>query len=197
MIPMFQAKEEELQAQHCKLKGLREEIQGYMEETGMGKVRYAQPQHYTHFMNRPRMALKKASTSVMPTNQATDVTNEDEMENPNLNADLELEKMQNSAIFTGQVTEETPRDKSIQQPEMTKSSSKKPADYEHAYREFEKKAEADGNYPNSLDQHCYISEQEESDESVRGVTATLGSSRQVGTVKPHNRSAATTGMKWN
>ena len=59
MIPMFQAKEEELQAKHSKLKGLRQEIEGYMEENGIGKIRYAQPQHITHFMNRPRMALKK------------------------------------------------------------------------------------------------------------------------------------------
>ena len=56
---MFQAKEEELQAKHSKLKGLRQEIEGYMEENGIGKIRYAQPQHITHFMNRPRMALKK------------------------------------------------------------------------------------------------------------------------------------------
>ena len=39
MIPMFQAKEEELTHQHNKLKGLRQEIQGYMNDQGI-KVKY-------------------------------------------------------------------------------------------------------------------------------------------------------------
>lgn len=43
MIPMYQAKEEELTAKHKKLKVLRQEIEGYMEEQGTRKVRYAQP----------------------------------------------------------------------------------------------------------------------------------------------------------
>ena len=41
MIPVYQAKEEELLAKHNKLKGLRQEIEGYMEEHGLGKIRYA------------------------------------------------------------------------------------------------------------------------------------------------------------
>ena len=41
MIPMFQAKEEELQAEHRKLKGLKEEISKYMEKNNIGKIKYA------------------------------------------------------------------------------------------------------------------------------------------------------------
>ena len=59
MIPMFQAKEEELQHEHKKLKGLRQEIEGYMEEQGV-KIRYAQPLATTHFMNR-KIAMPKKS----------------------------------------------------------------------------------------------------------------------------------------
>ena len=77
------------------------------------------------------------------------------------------------------------------------SASKKPADYESAYREFEKRAGADGGWPNSLDQNCYISDQEESAVSMRRPAATLGSSRQVGDITNQNRSAVTTGIKWN
>ena len=41
MIPMFQAKEEELQSQHKKLKGLKQEISSYMEKNNIGKIKYA------------------------------------------------------------------------------------------------------------------------------------------------------------
>lgn len=73
-----------------------------MEENGISKIRYAQPQHITHFMNRPRMAIKKQSTSITNTPAETDVTNDEKtVDTVNLNADLYLEKMQSSAIFTG------------------------------------------------------------------------------------------------
>ena len=53
-------------------------------------------------MNRPRMAIKKQSTSIINTPAETDVTNDEKtVDTVNLNADLELEKMQSSAIFTG------------------------------------------------------------------------------------------------
>lgn len=58
---MFQAKEEELHIQHTKLKGLREEIEGYMDEHGV-KIRYAKPMATTHFMNR-KVTLPKKSIS--------------------------------------------------------------------------------------------------------------------------------------
>ena len=41
MIPMYQAKEEELMTQHKKLLGLRQEIEGYMEEQGVRQKQYA------------------------------------------------------------------------------------------------------------------------------------------------------------
>lgn len=59
MIPMFQAKEEELTQKHNKLKGLKQEIRGYMQEQGI-QVKYVQPMLTTSFMNY-RKAAKKQS----------------------------------------------------------------------------------------------------------------------------------------
>ena len=42
MIPMFQAKEEELTSKHKKLKELKSELVEYMDEHGI-KLRYVQP----------------------------------------------------------------------------------------------------------------------------------------------------------
>ena len=60
MIPMFQAKEEELTLQHNKLKGLKQEIKGYMDEHGI-RVKYVQPMLTTSFMNR-RVPVPKKQT---------------------------------------------------------------------------------------------------------------------------------------
>ena len=60
MIPMFQAKEEELTLQHNKLKGLKQEIRGYMDEQGI-KIKYVQPLATTSFMNY-RKPIKKVNT---------------------------------------------------------------------------------------------------------------------------------------
>ena len=61
--------------------------------------------------------------------------------------------------MTGQVTEETPRNKSITHPELAYSATKnKPAHYEQQYKEFEKRAENGEVGPGSLDQYCYIDE---------------------------------------
>lgn len=42
MIPMFQAKEDELTSKHKKLKELKSELVEYMDEHGI-KLRYVQP----------------------------------------------------------------------------------------------------------------------------------------------------------
>ena len=76
MIPMFQAKEEELQVQHQKLKGLRQEIEGYMEEHGV-KLRYVQPMITTNFMNRKPVPKKSVSgQSAMDNNEHQEDKNE-------------------------------------------------------------------------------------------------------------------------
>ena len=42
MIPMFQAKEDELKTKHNKLKELKHELGEYMDEHGI-KIKYVQP----------------------------------------------------------------------------------------------------------------------------------------------------------
>ena len=87
---MFQAAEDQLQQKHEKLKGLKEEIKSYMVEQGVGKVRYAQPQLTTSFMNR-----RKSQTSTISTVKEKETLN-DQNEEPD-----EFEQMQKSAIYMG------------------------------------------------------------------------------------------------
>ena len=107
MIPMFQAKEEELQQKHTKLKGLRQEIDGYMEEHGI-KIRYAQPQKTTNFMNRkiamPKKSLTASQNELIDLPQKQLATSRD-VTNTSINADLDFEKLQNSAILSGKMSD--------------------------------------------------------------------------------------------
>ena len=81
-----------------------------MDEHGV-KIRYAQPQHTTHFMNR-KIAIPKKSISGVSTNNnepasaERDVTSSITKENKKkdaspMNADLEIDKLESSAMFTG------------------------------------------------------------------------------------------------
>jgi len=82
-----------------------------MDEHGV-KIRYAQPQHTTHFMNRKITMPKKSVSGISqnnnnePASADRDVTSQspirgDHAETSTLNADLDIERVQNSAIFTG------------------------------------------------------------------------------------------------
>lgn len=51
MIPMFQAKEEELTLKFEKIKNVRDELEAFKEEHGI-KLRYAKPSGTTSFMYR-------------------------------------------------------------------------------------------------------------------------------------------------
>lgn len=51
MIPMFQAKEEELTIKFEKIKNVRDELEAFKEEHGI-KLRYVKPSGTTSFMNR-------------------------------------------------------------------------------------------------------------------------------------------------
>ena len=75
---MYQAKEEEAKQQYEKIKDLRQEIEGYMDEHNI-KVRYVQPQKTTCFMNRKVTMPKKSISGVsvdepLGGNGPTDVT---------------------------------------------------------------------------------------------------------------------------
>lgn len=51
MVPMFEAKAEELTVEKKRLRTVREELTAFQEENGI-KLRYVQPMLTTHFMNR-------------------------------------------------------------------------------------------------------------------------------------------------
>lgn len=76
-----------------------------MDEHGVSKIRYAQPQKTTHFMNRKIAMPKKSAPGVSQNDQAAiakiNVTEDDPENAAAMNADLELEKLQNSAISAG------------------------------------------------------------------------------------------------
>lgn len=92
-----------------------------MEEHGLGKIRYAQPQHVTSFMNRPRKQSQQINT-----------TQDGE-------ADVKEERRQQ-----GCVEEEIKKKENIIKQYEPVLSKKKPADYENIYREFEKRADEGG-----------------------------------------------------
>jgi len=79
--------------------GLRQEIEGYMDEHGV-KIRYAKSQATTCFMNR-KVAMPKKSISGISQNDGEEEDVTDQQMPRELNSDLAFENMANSAIFTG------------------------------------------------------------------------------------------------
>ena len=63
MIPMFQAKEQELTSQYDKLKGLEEELKVFREEQGLKAPQRVQPLLTTSFMNRKPSQVRQAATA--------------------------------------------------------------------------------------------------------------------------------------
>ncbi len=64
MIPMFQAKEEELTIKFEKIKHVRDELEAFKEEHGI-KLRYVNPQVTTSFMNRASISANQSKDFIL------------------------------------------------------------------------------------------------------------------------------------